>query len=119
MNRILLAGGMLASLLPTVASAQPANLTGVYRCVQMCRSGQVGGLAYVTQNGPNLNVLDEAGMPSRAWPDWYAPATRIWVENRDEGAVYSPDAMLIQFDRGTIWHRDLGPPPPTAVRRRR
>ena len=25
-------------------------------------------------------------------------------------AVYSPDGMIIQFDRGTIWQRDLGQP---------
>jgi hypothetical protein len=33
------------------------------------------------------------------------------------GAVYSPDGMTIQFDNGTVWQRDMGPPPPTrAVR---
>jgi len=62
----------------------------------------------VTQNGWDLNVLSQAG-PSRAWVDWFSP-TRIWVENWNEGAVYSPDGMIIQFDRGTIWQRDLGQP---------
>jgi hypothetical protein len=43
------------------------------------------------------------------WVDWFSPS-RIWVENWNEGAVYSPDGMIIQFDRGTIWQRDLGQP---------
>jgi len=29
----------------------------------------------------------------------------------NEGAVYSPNGMLIQFDNGTIWQRGLPPPP--------
>lgn len=116
-----LAVGLLAALSATGASAQSINLTGAYRCVQTCRDGLVGSPAYVTQNGPDLNLLNEAGEPSRAWPDWFAPATRIWIDAWNEGAVYSPDGMLIQFDNGTIWQRDLGPPPPPPPppRRRR
>jgi hypothetical protein len=111
---------MLAALAATGASAQSVNLTGTYRCVQVCQQGLVGYLAYVTQNGPDINLLNEAGEPARAWPDWFAPATRIWIERWNEGAVYSPDAMTIQFDNGTIWERDLGPPPaPAAPLRRR
>jgi ribosomal protein L31E len=35
-------------------------------------------------------------------------------------AVYSPDGMTIQFDNGTIWQRDVGPPPaPVRVRVKR
>ena len=90
------------------AYAQSINLTGAYRCVESCRSGLVGAPAFVTQNGPNLNLLNEAGQSSRAWPDWFAPATRIWVGAWEQGAVYSPDGMIIQFDNGTIWARDLG-----------
>ncbi|WP_315763687.1 hypothetical protein [Bradyrhizobium sp. SZCCHNS2005] len=94
---------------------QSINLTGIFRCIQMCR----GGLpAYVTQNGPELNILTEAGVPSRAWPDWYSPANRIWIDAFNESAVYSPDGMLIQFDNGTIWQREL-PPVVPPVRRRR
>jgi hypothetical protein len=104
--------GVLAALAATEASAQPVNLTGAYKCVQMCRSGLVGNSAYVTQNGPDLNLLNEVGEPARAWPDWFSPATRIWIDRWNEGAVYSPDGMLIQFDNGTIWQRDLGPPAP-------
>ena len=84
---------MLTALAATSASAQSINLTGAYKCVQTCRSGLVGYPAYITQNGPNLNLLSEAGEPSRAWRDWFAPATRIWVDAWNEGAVYSPDGI--------------------------
>jgi hypothetical protein len=117
MRPMSLAVAMLAAVAATEASAQPVNLTGTYRCVQMCRPGFVNYLAHVTQNGPDLNLLNEAGEPARAWPDWFAPATRIWIEAWNEGAVYSPDGMQIQFDNGTIWLRDLGPPPPPPRRR--
>jgi hypothetical protein len=93
------------------ASAQSTNLTGAYVCVEACRSGQVGAPTFVTQNGPNLNLRNEVGESSRAWPDWFAPATRIWVDAWDQGAVYSPDGMTIHFDNGTVWVRDMGPPP--------
>lgn len=99
----------------TDVSAQSINLTGTYRCIQVCR----GDLpAYVTQNGPELNLLTEAGVPSRAWPDWFYPATRLWIDAYNMSAVYTPDGLLIQFDNGTIWQRDL-PPPPLAPSRRR
>jgi hypothetical protein len=100
---------LVSALAATAASAQSVNLTGAYRCVQSCRMGLVGGAAYITQNGPDLNLLNEAGQAARAWPDWFAPATRIWIDAWNEGAVYSPDGMIIQFDSGTIWQRDLGP----------
>jgi hypothetical protein len=104
----------------TDASAQAVNLTGKYRCLEVCRAGPVGSPTFVTQNGPDLNLLNEAGQASRAWPDAFAPATRIWADAWNEGAVYSPDGMTIQFDNGTIWRRDLGPPPlPLRVRARR
>jgi hypothetical protein len=109
---------VLAVLFATEASAQSINLTGAYRCVEACRAGPLGGPAFITQNGPNLNLLNEAGQPAQAWPDWFAPATRIWVDAWNQGAVYSPDGMIVQFDNGTIWVRDLGPPPPPPVLRR-
>ena len=102
----LAAAGMFTA---TAASAQIANLTGAYRCVEKCRAAP-GAPAFVTQNGPNLNLVDEAGQPSRAWPDTFAPTSRIWADNWNVGAVYSPDGMMIQFDNGTIWQRDMGPP---------
>jgi hypothetical protein len=105
-----------AVLAASGASAQSINLTGAYRCVEACRSGMVGAPTFVTQNGANLNLRNETGESSRAWPDWFAPATRIWVDAWDQGAVYSPDGMTIQFDNGTVWARDMGPPPVVIVR---
>src|ERR1700688_3302447 len=118
MRTISLAIGMLAAVVASSASAQPVNMTGVYKCIQTCRMGMVGSPAFVTQNGPDLNLLNEAREPARAWPDWFAPETRIWIDAWNEGAVYSPDGMLIQFDNGTIWVRDLGPPSPQLRRRK-
>jgi len=66
MKRLSLIIGISAALAASGASAQSINLTGVFRCVQMCRGASP---AYVTQNGPELNLLTEAGVPSRAWPD--------------------------------------------------
>ena len=96
----------VAMLAATAASAQSVNLTGAYQCIQNCRGG---GLAYITQNGPSLNLVTEAGVASRAWPDWYAPATRIWVDLYNISAVYTPDGTAIQFDNGTIWQRYVPP----------
>jgi hypothetical protein len=110
MKRLLSIVGIASALLMTDASAQSINLTGVFRCIQMCR-GELP--AYVTQNGSEINLLTEAGIASRAWPDWYYPMSRIWVDAFNESAVYSPDGMLIQFDSGTIWQRQL--PPIAAV----
>jgi hypothetical protein len=108
------------TLFATDASAQGVNLTGPYRCVALCRDGLVGQPAFVTQNGWNLNLLNEAGEPSRAWIDW---SGHIWAEGWNQGAIFSPDGMVIQFDRGTIWQRDLPTPisiaPPLVVRPRR
>ena len=94
------------------ASAQSVNLTGNYRCIQNCRDGHLGGPAFVTQNWNQLNLVTETGESFRAWPDWTAPASRIWIDARNESAVYSPDGMRIQFDDGRVWQRDFGPPPP-------
>ncbi len=113
MRRLSLAIGIAAALAASGASAQSVDLTGTYSCIQMCRGD---ALAYVTQNGPQLNLLTEAGVPSRAWPDWFSPASRIWIDAFNESAVYTPDGMTIQFDNGTIWQRYVPPPP---VRRRR
>jgi hypothetical protein len=118
MRTIFAAFVLLTALVATDASAQWVNLTGQYRCVQVCQLNPVlpgyiapnglylqqVGPAYVTQNGWNLNLLNEAGVPSRAWIDWPG---HIWAENWSEGAVYSPDGLTIQFDSGTIWRREL------------
>jgi hypothetical protein len=107
--------GILSLVAAGSASAQSVNLTGPYRCVADCRGGMVGAPAFITQNGEDLNLVDEAGQPARAWPDWTAPDKRIWVDAWNQGAVYSPDGMTVHFDSGTIWRRDLGPPPPPLL----
>ena len=113
MKRLSLIIGVIIALTATEASAQSADLTGTYKCIQMCRGDM---LAHVTQNGPALNLLTEAGVPSRAWPDWFSPANRIWIDAYNIGAVYTPDGMTIQFDNGTIWQRYVPPPPPPLRR---
>jgi hypothetical protein len=113
---LLAACGMLAA---TEASAQLIDLSGRYRCIQMCQDGSPGP-AFVTQNGRELALTNEAGLPSRAWVDWIG---HIWAENWQQGAIYSPDGIFIQFDRGTVWQREpdafvtvpVVPPPPVAV----
>jgi hypothetical protein len=116
---LLAACGVLAA---TEASAQLIDLSGPYRCVQLCQDGSPGP-AFVTQNGREMVLQNEAGLPSRAWIDWIG---HIWAENWQQGAIYSPDGIYIQFDRGTVWQRQLEPvvvtpgvppvvgPPPTA-----
>jgi hypothetical protein len=116
MRRLSLAMGLLAACAATGASAETVNLTGTYRCIQMCQNGMLDAPAFVTQNGEAVNLTTEAGDSYRAWPDWSAPTSRIWIEARGQGAVYSPDGMRIQFDDGRVWQRDLGPPP-VVVRR--
>jgi hypothetical protein len=100
---------MLTGLLTTSASAQDViNLTGQWQCVALC-FGPPGGLAFITQNGWDMNVVNDAGTPSRAWIDYPG---HIWLERANEGAVYSPDGFTLQFDRGTIWQRAPVVPPP-------
>ena len=88
------------------SSAQEINLTGRYQFVQGCVA-QEGDFAFVTQNGWDLNLVNEVGVSSRAWIDWPG---HIWTERWGEGAVYSPDGMTIQFDRGTVWQRYVPAP---------
>jgi hypothetical protein len=111
-----LAVGLSAACAATGASAETVNLTGTYRCIQMCRDGMLGAATFVTQNGQAVNLTTESGESYRAWPDWGAPDSRIWIEARGEGAVYSPDGMRIQFDDGRVWQRDI--PPPVVTYRR-
>ncbi|HLH96321.1 MAG TPA: hypothetical protein VKW08_14500 [Xanthobacteraceae bacterium] len=113
-----LAAAVIAISAPTTASAQGIDLTGQFRCIAQCAPGLQGQPTFVTQNGWNLNLLNEAGQPSRAWIDW---SGHLWADNWQEGALFSADGMIIQFDRGTIWQRDLGeipppPPPPGRIR---
>ena len=96
--------GVLAA---TEASAQPINLTGRYRCVIRCQPGLTGYPAFITQNGWSVNLLNEAGESSRGWIEGGSYG-RLWAAAWNQGAVYTPDGVTVQFDSGTIWQRDLG-----------
>ena len=102
--------GCLGALAATSARAQVLNLSGPFQCIQNCRGP---GTAIVTQNGWDLNLVNEIGMPSRACVDWPG---HIWAQGWNMGALYSPDGMTIQFDNGTVWRRILPPPPPLRSR---
>jgi hypothetical protein len=110
MRVVLSAIAVSAVMIAGDASAQ--NLTGRWLCVEFCQAPP-GGYAYITQNGRDMNIVNDVGEASRAWVD--SPG-RVWVDQANMGAVYSPDGMRIQFDDGRVWQRDIGPPP--AVRRR-
>jgi len=99
-----LAAAALLAVASTETSAQVLNLSGPYRCAQGCIEGLIDQPAFITQRGWDLSLVNEAGMPSRAWID--RPG-HIWVDSSHEGAIYSVDGMTIQFDRGTVWQRDL------------
>ena len=89
------------------AQVQGVDLNGQYQCIANCLGGP-GSLAIVTQYGTQLNIINDAGIPSRAWVDYPG---HIWVENANQGAIYSPDGQRIQFDGGTVWVRAVLPPP--------
>ncbi len=119
MKVILTAIALSAAVVSSDASAQGINLSGRWQCVAACLGPQ-GSFAYITQNGWDLNVLNEAGQPSRAWIDYPG---HIWVERANQGAIYSPDGFTVQFDSGTVWQRapevPPPPPPPPPPRRRK
>jgi hypothetical protein len=56
---------LLMAVTTSSAFAQYVNLTGPWQCVALC-AGPPGSLAFITQNGWDLNVLNEVGIPSRA-----------------------------------------------------
>ena len=66
----------------------------------------------MTQADWQLNLVNEAGMPSRAWIDYPG---HIWAEAWNEGAFYSPDGMTIQFDNSTVWQRVVEVPDTTIA----
>jgi len=98
----------------TGATAQVLNLTGEFQCVRLCLAGPPA-LAYLTQADWQLNLVNEAGVPSRGWIDYPG---HIWAEAWNEGAFYSPDGMIIQFDNGTVWQRVIEVPAIAPVIRR-
>jgi hypothetical protein len=86
------------------ASAQAVNLTGRYFCVN-CPDG-LPNIGFITQNGDDLALVNESGQPSRGYFDYPG---RIWAPDWNEGAIVSPDGMTVQFDRGSVWRRYIGP----------
>jgi hypothetical protein len=105
--KLVLATAALFALMTGGAAAQEAEfLTGQFVCIQNCTGP---GLAYVTQNGWDLRLVNEAGVPSRAWIDYRG---HIWADNWDMGAIYSADGLTIQFDNGAVWRRYVAVPPP-------
>jgi hypothetical protein len=88
---------------PVVAPSVGSGLSGQFQCIAGCAGGIVGP-AFVTQNGWDLNLVNEVGQPSRAWIDYPG---HIWVQSWNEGAVYSADGMTIQFDNGTVWAKNV------------
>jgi hypothetical protein len=86
---------------PLVATGVGPGLSGQFQCIAGCAGG---GPAFVTQNGWDLNLVNEIGQPSRAWIDWPG---HIWVQSWNQGAVYSADGMTIQFDNGTVWAKNV------------
>jgi hypothetical protein len=113
--KVLVGALAILTLAATEAPAQGVNLTGRYVCIQMCRSGAPGQPAFVTQYGWDLNLVMDTGEPARAWVDWPG---HIWIGAWNQGAIYSPDGMVIHFDGGTIWQREVEPPPAVAKPRR-
>ncbi len=86
---------------PVVTPGVGAGLSGQFQCIAGCAGG---GPAFVTQNGWDLNIVNEIGQPSRAWIDYPG---HIWVQSWNQGAVYSTDGMTIQFDNGTVWAKSV------------
>jgi hypothetical protein len=76
---------VLAALISTgaLAQVQGVDLNGRYRCVAQC-PGVPGGYAFITQNGWELNVVNDAGQASRAWVDYPG---RLWVNQANQGAI--------------------------------
>ena len=54
----------LIAMASTEASTQVLNLSGPYRCVHGCVEGLIGQPAFITQNGWDMRLVNEAGMPS-------------------------------------------------------
>jgi hypothetical protein len=42
-------------------------------------------------------------------------ATEASAANWNEGAIYAPDGMVDQLERGTVWQRDVGEPEPAPI----
>ncbi len=103
MRRIVVFLAVIVGLGAEAAIAQGVNLSGRYVCIN-CPPGQ-SQMGYITQNGWNLNLVNEMGQASRGYVDYPG---RIWAPDWNEGALVSPDGVTLQFDRGPVWRRDIG-----------
>lgn len=94
---------ILISFNPTGASAQLQDISGRYRCVQLCKGGSAGP-AFITHayNGFDFDLVNEAGEPARAWIDWPG---HMWIANWNEGAFFALDGLTIRFANGSVWKR--------------
>ena len=106
-----------ATLLRPGRGTRPAAISRPRRGSSAGNSEKASNFNAASQNGWELNLVNEAGQASRGWVDYPG---RIWVARANMGAIYSPDGMTIQFDNGTIWQRapELPPGPPPRRRRR-
>lgn len=104
MRKVAVYLALFSSLGTGAAMAQSVNLSGRYICVN-CPPGRPP-IGFITQNGRDLNIVNEAGQASQGYED---DSGRIWAFGYNEGAMVSPDGMTIQFDRGAVWRRDVGP----------
>jgi len=77
------------------ASAQGVNLSGRWQCMAQCL-GPPGGIAFITQYGWDLNVVNDVGLASRAWVDYPG---HIWIDRANIGAIFSPDGFTLQPQR--------------------
>src|SRR5262245_55716750 len=105
-----------AAMLASEASAQGVDLTGRYRCIELCAPELQGQFAFITQNGTELNLVNDAGERRGAWIDYPGDTG---VERASQAAIHSADGRTIQFARGTVWQRVPAVPPPPPPRTRR
>ena len=81
MQRSITMLAVAVAMFATDAMAQDGLLTGRYRCIQLCRPGFELAPAYVTQNGGEINIVDEAGIAARGSLDWFS--RKFWVVHFD------------------------------------
>ena len=113
MRMVLTTLAMSAAFVATDASRsnrshRPLSMRGAAACRARRRD------AFITQHRWDLNLVNDAGEPSRGWIDYPG---HLWVQDANQGAIYSVDGLTIQFDRGTIWRRAIDEPLPGRRRR--
>jgi len=103
--KLALGAALLVTAISTPALADPPiNVDGVYRCVHLCQPGYEGLRAFIGQSGTDVNLVGEAGNSATGFIEY---PRRIWVDAWNEGAMISPDGTKIQFDKGTVWLREV------------